>query len=150
MRVKTNKIFFFTIIIFMVYSCTAKKTIIENKESVKKDTIYTEKIVTKVEKFTDTLRIESPCDSLGNLKPFQQLIKVKQGNIKLTGFNDVISAEIDLNGYNSILERTYKLKYDKFVENYSEENVKYKVPFYHWLIHIICTLVILLLIRLQF
>ena len=140
-----NKSYIFLLLFFI--SCNAKKVVTEFKDRIQKDTIYKTKTIKEVERFTDTLTIKQPCDSLGNLKPFKQLIKVKQGNISLTGLNNVISAEIDLKGYKEQLEETYKTKYEKFTENYNKETIKYKVPFYHWLIHIISFLVIILLLR---
>ena len=140
-----NKSYIFLLLFFI--SCNAKKVVTEFKDRIIKDTIYKTKTIKEVERFTDTLTIKQPCDSLGNLKPFKQLIKVKQGNISLTGLNNVISAEIDLKGYKEQLEETYKTKYEKFTENYNKETIKYKVPFYHWLIHIISFLVIILLLR---
>ena len=141
-----NKSYIFLLLFFFI-SCNAKKVVTEFKDRIIKDTIYKTKTIKEVERFTDTLTIKQPCDSLGNLKPFKQLIKVKQGNISLTGLNNVISAEIDLKGYKEQLEETYKTKYEKFTENYNKETIKYKVPFYHWLIHIISFLVIILLLR---
>jgi len=143
-----NKSYIFLLLFFFI-SCNAKKVVTEYKEIIKKDTIYTIKTIKEVERFTDTLTIKQPCDSLGNLKPFKQLIKTKQGNISLIGINNVITAEIDLKGYKDTLEKTYKTKYENFTENYNKETVKYKVPFYHWLIHLFCVLVIFLLFKLR-
>jgi hypothetical protein len=148
MKLQTKSYIF--LLLFFFTSCTAKKVVTEYKETIKTDTIYKTKTIKEVQRFTDTLTIENPCDSLtGKLKPFKQLIKTKQGNISLTGLNNVITQEIDLKGYKDQLEQTYKSKYEKFTKNYNKETVRYKVPFYHWLIHLICGLVIFLLIRLR-
>ena len=144
-----TKIFFFTIIFSLLYSCGGKKVVTEYKEIIKKDTIYTIKTIKEVERFTDTLTIKEPCDSLGNLKPFKQLIKTKQGNISIIGINNVITAEIDLKGYKDVLDQTYKTKYENFTENYNKETIKYKLPFYHWLIHLFCVLVIFFLLKIR-
>ena len=143
-----NKSYIFLLLFFFI-SCNAKKVVTEFKDRIIKDTIIQTKTIKEVERFTDTLTIKQPCDSLGNLKPFKQLIKVKQGNISLIGINNVITAEIDLKGYKDTLEKTYKTKYENFTENYNKETVKYKVPFYHWLIHLFCVLVIFLLFKLR-
>ena len=146
-----QKIFFFTIILILSFGCRSKKTITEYKDRVVKDTIYTTKTIKEVERYTDTLTIENPCDSItGNLKPFKQLLKVKQGNILLEGKNNVISAEIDLKGYKNTLERTYQAKYDKLLKETNKEVIKYRTPWHHWLIHILCVLVIFLLLRIRF
>ena len=142
-----NKLFFFGISLTLAFGCVAKKTISSTKTNLQRDSIFITKTIKEIERFTDTLTIEKPCDSLGNLKPFKQLIKVPQGNIVIQGVNDVITAEIDLNGYKDQLEEVYKIKYQKFTENYNKETVIYRTPFYHWLIHILCVLIIYLLIR---
>lgn len=138
----TNKSYIFLIIFFFV-GCVAKKNTTTTKET--KDTIIQIKTIKEVERFTDTLTIKQPCDSLGNLKPFKQFIKAKQGNISLTGINNVISAEIDLNGYKQQLEQIYKSKYQNKTE--IKEVIKYKVSFTHWIVHLICVLIIVLLLR---
>jgi len=143
-----NKSYIFLLLFFFI-SCNAKKVVTEYKEIIKKDTIYTIKTIKEVEAFRDTLTIKQPCDSLGNLKPFNQLIKTKQGNISLIGINNVITAEIDLKGYKDVLDQTYKTKYENFTENYNKETIKYKLPFYHWLIHLFCVLVIFFLLKIR-
>ena len=127
-----NKSYIFLLLFFFI-SCNAKKVVTEFKDRIIKDTIIQTKTIKEVERFTDTLTIKQPCDSLGNLKPFKQLIKVKQGNISLIGINNVITAEIDLKGYKDVLEQTYKTKYEKFTENYNKEVVKYKLSFWVWI-----------------
>lgn len=143
-----NKSYIFLLLFFFI-SCKSKQVITEYKDRIQKDTIYTTKTIKEIERFTDTLTIESPCDSLGNLKPFKQLIKTKQGNVILTGINNVISQEIDLKGYKDQLEQTYQVKYDKFVSEYNNETIKYKTPFYHWIIHLLCILIIFLLFKIK-
>lgn len=139
-----NKTFIFLLFI-LISSCVAKRNTTTTKEN--KDTIIQTKIIKEVERFTDTLTIKQPCDTLGNLKPFKQLIRVKQGTISLIGTNNLISAEIDLKEYNNILEKQYKSKYQN--ENEIKEIVKYKVPFYHYAIHLICFLIIFLLLKIR-
>jgi hypothetical protein len=143
-----NKIFVL-IILIIFSSCTAKKVVTDIQERVKVDTIYKTKTIKEVERFTDTLVIEKPCDSLGNLKPFKQLIKTKQGNITLTGLNNQITQQIDLNGYKDVLEETYKTKYDSFVKNYSKEVVKYRTPFWVWIYIVSSVLIIFLLLKIR-
>ena len=142
-----KKIIQIIVIIFFFVSCASKKTITEYKDKIVHDTIIKNKTVTKVERYTDTLTINEPCDSLGNLKPFNQLLKIEQGNIKLTGINNVISAEIDLKGYEKILEETYKTKYEKEVLEYKENNIRYRTPLSVILLLIISILLNVLLIR---
>jgi len=120
------------ILLLLLAGCASKKTITEYKDRVVNDTIIKTKTEILVERFTDTLTLQQPCDSLGNLKPFKQLISTKQGKVSIQGKNNVITAEIDLNAYKKIWETEYKSKLDKNTIIKEKEVVKYKTPF--WLI----------------
>ena len=120
------------ILLLLLAGCASKKTITEYKDRIVNDTIIKTRTEVLVERFTDTLTIEQPCDSLGNLKPFKQLISTKQGKVSLQGKNNVITAEIDLNAYKEILEKEYKSKLDKNTIVKEKEVVKYKIPL--WII----------------
>ena len=144
-----KKLFFFTFILLILNSCVAKRTITDVQERIKVDTVYKTKTIKEVERFTDTLVIDKPCDSLGNLKPFKQLIKTKQGNITLTGLYNQITQQIDLNGYKDVLEETYKTKYDSFVKNYNKEVQIKIVPFWVWIYIVSSALIIFLLLKIR-
>lgn len=131
-----NKSYIFLLLFFFI-GCNASKSTIEYKERIVKDTILQTKIEVLVERFTDTLTIKQPCDSLGNLKPFKQIISTKQGKVSIQGKNNVITAEIDLNAYKQIWESEYKSKIDKNIVIKEKEVVKYRAPL--WLI-ILCTI----------
>jgi hypothetical protein len=120
------------ILLLLLAGCASKKTITEYKDRVVNDTIIKTRTEVLVERFTDTLTINQPCDSLGNLKPFKQLISTKQGKISLQGKNNVITAEIDLNAYKEIWEKEYKSKLDKNTIVKEKEIIRYRTPF--WLI----------------
>ena len=144
----TNKSYIF-LLLFFFSSCVSKKLVTDIQERIKVDTIYKTKTIKEVERFVDTLVIDKPCDSLGNLKPFKQLIKTKQGNITLVGLNNQITQQIDLNGYKDVLEETYKTKYDSFVKNYNKEVVKYRLPLWAWIYIAASALVIFLILRIR-
>ena len=144
----TNKSYVF-LLLFFFSSCVSKKLVTDIQERIKVDTIYKTKTIKEVERFVDTLVIDKPCDSLGNLKPFKQIVKTKQGNITLVGLNNQITQQIDLNGYKDVLEETYKTKYDSFVKNYNKEVVKYRIPLWVFIYITASALVIFLLIRIR-
>jgi len=127
-----NKKSILLILTVIASSCASKKTITEYKDRIVNDTIIKTRTEVLVERFTDTLTINQPCDSLGNLKPFKQLISTKQGKVSLQGKDNVITAEIDLNAYKEILEKEYKSKLDKNTILKEKEVVKYKIPL--WII----------------
>ena len=144
----TNKSYIFLLLFFFT-SCVSKKLVTDIQERIKVDTIYKTKTIKEVERFVDTLVIDKPCDSLGNLKPFKQLIKTKQGNITLVGLNNQITQQIDLNGYKDVLEETYKTKYDSFVKNYNKEVVKYRIPLWVFIYIVASALIIFLLLTIR-
>ena len=145
----TNKSYIF-LLLFFFNSCVSKKLVTDIQERIKVDTIYKTKTIKEIERFTDTLVIEKPCDSLGNLRPFKQLIKTKQGNITLVGLNNQITQQIDLNGYKDVLEETYKTKYDSFVKNYSKEVQIKIVPFWVWIYVVASALIIFLILKTKY
>ena len=145
----TNKSYIFLLLFFFT-SCVSKKLITDIQERIKVDTIYKIKTIKEVQAFRDTLTIESPCDTItGNLRPFKQLISTKQGKVSIQGRNNVITAEIDLNGYKNVLEETYKTKYDSFVKNYSKEVQIKIVPFWVWIYIVSSALIIFLLLKIR-
>jgi hypothetical protein len=123
-----NKKSILLILILIASSCASKKTITEYKDRIVNDTIIKTRTEVLVERFTDTLTIESPCDSLGNLKPFKQLISTKQGKLSIQGKNKVITAEIDLNAYKDVWEKEYKSKLDKNTVIKEKEVIRYRTP----------------------
>ena len=144
-----SKLFFFSIILIVFANCRSKKVVTQYKEVIKRDSIFVTKEKRIIERFTDTLTIEKPCDSIGNLKAFKRTFVVPQGKISLQGSNNQIQAKIDLKGYENTIEQKYKTIYDKKVSELSSKEVKYKTPFYHWFIHVLCALVIFLLLRIR-
>ena len=66
-KIMKSKLFFFVISLFVAYGCATKKNVKENKTDIQRDSIFITKTIKEVERVTDTLTIEEPCDSLGNL-----------------------------------------------------------------------------------
>ena len=123
---------YFIVILLISFGCSSKKTITEYRDRVVSDTIIKTRTEVLVERFTDTLTVESPCDTLGNLKSFKQVISTKQGKVTIQNKNGNIDATIDLKGYKDILEKEYKSKLDKNTVVKEKEVIKYRTPF--WLI----------------
>jgi hypothetical protein len=123
---------YFIVILLLSFGCSSKKTITEYRDRVVSDTIIKTRTEVLVERFTDTLTVESPCDSLGNLKSFKQVISTKQGKVTIQNKNGNIDATIDLKGYKDILEKEYKSKLDKNTVVKEKEVIKYRTPL--WLI----------------
>jgi hypothetical protein len=123
----------YSIVILLLFtSCTAKKIVTQTKEVIVNDTIILTKdrIVTKA--VNDTILIDSPCDSLGILKPFKQRLKTAQGQITIQSKNNVIEATINLDSIVQSIEKRYESKTVDTKEKSDTLKVKYKTPI--WLV----------------
>jgi hypothetical protein len=147
MYILKNKISILLILILIASGCASKKTITEYKDRIVNDTIIKTRTEVLVERFTDTLTIESPCDSLGNLKPFKTLISTKQGKVSIQGKNNVITAEIDLNAYKDVWEKEYKSKLDKNTIVKEKEVIRHRTPLWIWFVIVLQSLVIALFFK---
>ena len=135
------------LIVLSLYNCKPKKIYIENTK-IERDSIYLTKTIKEVERFTDTLTIEQPCDSLGNLIPFKQVISTNQGKVTIQNNNGNINATIDLKAYRDVLEKEYQ---SKLKENTKvTEKTIYKTPFKYWVYLILSLLLNITFIYLIF
>ena len=123
----------YSIVILLLFTCcTAKKIVTQTKEVIVNDTIILTKdrIVTKA--VNDTILIESPCDSLGILKPFKERLKTAQGEITIQSKNNVLEATINLDSIVQSIEKRYESKTVDTKEKSDTLKVKYKTPI--WLV----------------
>ena len=145
-----NRLFFFTAIFMLLVSCGTRRVTTTSKEiQTKIDTIVIEKNKTIVERFTDTLTIEKPCDSLGQLKSFKQSILVPQGKIDIFSVNGNIKAEIDLNAFESTIEKKWQKIYESRIKEDKEVIVKYKTPLWLIIYSVLITIICVLLFRIR-
>jgi len=145
-----NRLFFFTVIFILFTSCGTRRVTTTSKEiQTKIDTIVIEKNKTIVKRFTDTLTIEKPCDSLGQLKSFKQSILVPQGKIDIFSVNGNIQAEIDLKAFESIIEKKWQKIYESKIKEDREVIVKYKTPLWLIIYSLLITIICVLLLRIK-
>jgi hypothetical protein len=138
------------VILLLLTSCTAKKVVTQTKEVIVNDTIILTKdrIVTKA--VNDTILIESPCDSLGILKPFKQRLKTAQGQIIIQSKNNVLEATINLDSIVQSIEKRYESKIVDTKEKSDTLKIKYKTPLWLVLSLIFSVVVNVLLLRIKF
>lgn len=139
----------FIILICILYSCVSKKVITETKEVVKRDSIYIikDRFVTK--QVNDTITIEKPCDSLGNLKSFDRVIKTNSVKVSLRSVNGNIEATVDIDSIVNSRIVEFKQNYQSKVEVKETEIVRYRTPLWVWFVIALEALVILLLLRIR-
>ena len=137
------------VILLLFASCTAKKVITQTKEVIVNDTIILTKdrIVTKA--VNDTILIESPCDSLGVLKPFKERLKTAQGQITIQSKNNVIQANINLDSIVQSIEKRYESKAINTTQKSDTLKIKYRTPIWLVLSLIFSVIVNLLLLKIK-
>lgn len=138
----------YSIVILLLFtSCTSKKIVTQTKEVVVNDTIILTKdrIVTKA--VNDTILIDSPCDSLGILKPFKERLKTTQGEITIQSKNNVLEATINLDSIVQSIEKRYESKTVDTKEKSDTLKVKYKTPLWLVLSLVFSVIINVLLLR---
>ena len=137
------------VFLLLFISCTAKKVITQTKEVIKNDTIIVTKDRYITKAVNDTIIIESPCDSLGVLKPFKERLKTAQGQITIQSKNNVIQANINLDSIVQSIEKRYESKTVDTTQKSDTLKIKYRTPIWLVLSLVFSVIVNLLLLRIK-
>ena len=141
----------YSIVFLLLFtSCTAKKVITQTKEVIKNDTIIVTKDRYVTKAVNDTIIIESPCDSLGVLKPFKERLKTAQGQITIQSKNNVIQANINLDSIVQSIEKRYESKTVDTMQKSDTLKIKYRTPIWLVLSLVFSVIINLLLLRIKF
>ena len=135
----------FLILIGIFYGCVSKKIV--TKETIKRDSIYIlkDRFITK--QVNDTIVINEVCDTLGNLKSFDRVIKTNNVKVSLKSVNGTIKATVNIDSIVNSRVQEFKQSYQSKVE--TKEITRYRTPFWVWVVIILETLVILLLFKIN-
>lgn len=109
-------------------SCKQTKTLTEYKETLRIDTIKSEKIVEKFRAVRDTLVITNPCDSSGILSTFYSRLVLPNGSVTIKSDKGQIRATIDIDSMKNEIENNYRNSQVKWIEYRDKEVIKYRVP----------------------
>ena len=120
-----SKIIIIILLSTLFLSCKSKKVI---SETIKTDTIYKSEIIKITPSRLSSLNIESPCDSLGKLKPFFYTLGSGNDKIIVKTIDNTISVEQNLDSVKSVWQKEYK---SSFETNKKEINVPY-IPKWVW------------------
>ena len=149
MKLKT-KLFFFITCLILLNSCGSKKTVTEYKEKIVKDSIFITKDRFITKQVNDTITIEQPCDSLGQLKDFDRQIQSGGTKVRITSVKGDIKASVNIDSLVNERIREFKQSYQKEVEIKEVEVIRYKTPYWVWIVIILETLAIILFIKISF
>lgn len=111
-----------------LFSCKQTKTLTEYKETLRIDTIKSEKIVEKFRAVRDTLVITNPCDSSGILSSFYSRLVLPNGSVTIKSDKGQIRATIDIDSMRNEIENNYRNSQVKWIEYRDKEVIKYQVP----------------------
>ena len=109
-------------------SCKQTKTLTEYKETLRIDTIKSEKIVERFRAVHDTLTISNPCDSAGLLSTFYSRLVLPNGSVTIKSDKGQIRATIDIDSMRQEIENNYRNSQVKWIEYRDKEVIKYRVP----------------------
>ena len=109
-------------------SCKQTKTLTEYKETLRIDTIKSEKIVEKFRAVRDTLVITNPCDSSGILSTFYSRLVLPNASVTIKSDKGQIKATIDIDSMRNEIENNYRNSQVKWIEYRDKEVIRYQVP----------------------
>ena len=137
------------IIINLLFSCVSKKISTEKKEVIKRDSIYIikDRFITK--QVNDTIVINEVCDTLGNLKSFDRVIKTNNVKVSLKSINGTIQATVDIDSIVNSRIQEFKESYKSKTEIKELKITKYRTPLTVWGVVAFEFLIILLLFRIR-
>ena len=110
------------------FSCKQTKTLTEYKETLRIDTIKSEKIVERFRAVHDTLTISNPCDSAGLLSTFYSRLILPNGSVTIKSDKGQIRATINIDSMRQEIENNYRNSQVKWIEYRDKEVIKYRVP----------------------
>ena len=111
-----------------LFSCKHTKTLTEYKETLRIDTIKSEKIVEKFKAVHDTLTIQNPCDSSGLLSTFYSRLILPNGSVTIKSVKGQIKATIDIDSMRQEIENNYRNSQVKWIEYKDKVVIKEVVP----------------------
>ena len=143
-----KKIILILLILITVTSCATKKvsttkTVLEQTT----DTILIEKIREVIKPVKETIYIENPCDSLGNLKDFERVVQSQHGKITIKNDGGKIKADINLDSIVAGIEKEYKSKIQSKSEVTEKIVIKEKKPLWVYVLIVYSVLVTALYIK---
>ena len=132
----------------LLFSCATKK-VTTNKTIVEQttDTVMIEKIREVIKPVKETIYIENPCDSLGNLKDFERVVQSQHGKITIKNEGGKIKADINLDSIVAGIEREYKSKMSSKSETTEKVVVKEKKPLWVYLLIVYSVMITALYIK---
>ena len=137
------------LVLFFFNNCRTKKTVTEYKDKIVHDTIIKNVTKTVTKQIKDTILIEEPCDSIGNLKDFSRVIKNDKAKVEVSNSKGNIEVKINIDSLVNSKVEEFKKNYKSEVIIKKKEIVKFRTPWYMYVIIGFSILLNIVLIRLN-
>ena len=136
------RILLIILLAFLLIGCKTKKNTVETHST---DTIRIEKIIKITPAQLNSLTIDNPCDSLGNLKPFSYSFVSGNNETTVKTLKNTIFIEQNLDSIKQVWEK------ENQKSSFTSEKLEiiYKTPNWNWKIMAIMALIIALLLLLR-
>lgn len=137
-----NKVILLLLII-LITSCKSSVKVVETHSI---DTVFVEKIITITPAQINALVIDNPCDSLGNLKPFDYSFSKGESETKIIAKNNVILLEVKAA---EVVETNIKEKIVSIDTSTTNKTI-YKTPKWAWITMLVMSCIIFILLKFKF
>jgi len=126
------------LIFILLFGCKSKIVTVNTHSS---DTIRIERIVKITPEQINSLIIDSPCDSLGNLKPFTYKFNSGKNTIYLKGENNIIYLKQNIDS----IKQVWQKEQQKSTFKSDKMEIISKTPKENWIIMLVMSIIIVLL-----
>lgn len=126
------------LIFILVFGCKSKIVSVNTHSS---DTIRIERIVKITPEQINSLVINSPCDSLGNLKPFIYTFVMGKNKMSLKAENNTIYLKQNIDS----IKQVWQKEQQKSIFKSDKMETIYKTPNENWIIMLVMSIIIVLL-----
>ena len=126
------------LIFILVFGCKSKIVTVNTHSS---DTIRIERIVKITPEQINSLIIDSPCDSLGNLKPFIYTFVMGKNKMSLKAENNTIYLKQNIDS----IKQVWQKEQQKYTFKSDKMEIISKTPKENWIIMLVMSIIIVLL-----
>lgn len=130
-------------ILLIISGCGSKKTTTDT--TIIKDTTSTKSFEYVSEPIQTTIAISDICDSLGNVRKFTQVETSGLNKAKVSTQDNKLTLDLFTGLSKTKTDTIYKTRYRD--REYKEEEVRYKVSPWHWVVHLASIIIIFVVIK---
>lgn len=123
------------IVLLLLSACKSKKITTQTREVTKIDTVYRFKDRIIDRPVIDSIIIDKPCDSLGNIRPFTGVLKTNHTKVSVKAEKGEIRVIYNQDSIITALEEKYRARTQTKTEIKEKEIIRYRWPW--WVIYLI-------------